>query len=895
MMTFRFLSRVRLRSEWGLFTSFLCFSVVVMILVMASGGASVAWAAQPGDATKETKEAVDHFVPAEKNLSEEWYKKLYDPGEPAWYQGEDLKYIAMPIGGIAAGQVYLLGDGRLSHWDIFNRHTNSGYGAKNYRNIPAPDAVLLQGFAIKAVIGAEHRCRKLDKDDFPGVRFCGEYPLAFVEYVDAAWPLKVTLEAFSPFVPLNSPDSALPATVLKFRVQNTSRQMATVSLCGWLQNGVLYHSASQGGFERVNRGVRREKPFFQGVLSTAEEIADRKDDSRPPLKGAADFGSMMLAVLSNGERQTSVLPAVATPPQFETAEKSETTARSAPDAPLVGEVVQQAAIPAGEEAEFTFVVAWYFPNRPRHGNYYANRFASAEEVVKYISENRARLFSETVLWHDTWYDSTLPRWLLDRLFMPTANLATSTCQWWKNGRFWAWEGVGCCHGTCGHVWNYAHALARLFPDLERSVREMQDFNPAAGFIEDTGEIRFRGEGWKLWAGDSQGGYILKAYREHQMSPDDAFLRRNWPRIRKAVEFLIRQDGNADGLIEGAQHNTYDIDFYGPNTMVGSLYLGALKAAEEMARELKEDDFAETCRKIFEAGRKNSVEKLFNGEYFIQLVDLKKHPKHQYADGCLSDQLFGEGWAAQVGLGYLYPPETVRATLKAIWRYNWAPDVGPQNAAHPPERWFARPGEPGLFTCTWPKSKHLGPESVRYRDEIWTGIEYQVAGHMAYEGMLDEALSIVRGIHERYHPRKMNPWNEVECGDHYARALASYGVFIALCGYEYHGPAGRIGFAPRLQPENFRAAFTAAEGWGTFAQKRSEHEQLEQIVLRWGKLRVQQLSFQLPEGAAAKKVTLTNAGQPLSVNVRQEGNRLTLTLSQPVIIAAGQTLEVKIAY
>ena len=267
-----------------------------------------------------------------------------------------------------------------------------------------------------------------------------------------------------------------------------------------------------------------------------------------------------------------------------------------------------------------------------------------------------------------------------------------------------------------------------------------------------GEIRFRGENWGIWAGDSQGGYILKAYREHQLSQDDAFLKRNWPNIRKATEFLIDQDGNADGLLEGQQHQTYDQNYFGPNTMVGSLYLGALRAAEEMARDTGDVQFADTCRKIFEQGQVNSVKQLFNGEYFIQKVDLEKHPEWQYADGCLADQMFGQGWAHQVNLGYLYPRETVLKSLESIWKYCWAPDVGLQNEKHKPERWFAYPGEAGLFTCTWPKSKHLGPKSTRYRNEIWTGIEYQVANHMAYEGMLTESLAICRAIHDRYHPR-----------------------------------------------------------------------------------------------------------------------------------------------
>ena len=493
----------------------------------------------------------------------------------------------------------------------------------------------------------------------------------------------------------------------------------------------------------------------------------------------------------------------------------------------------------------TFAAVWHFPHRPQHGNFYATRFQDATAVARYIAANYQRLAEQTRLWHNTWYDSSLPYWLLDRLFSTASILATGTCQWWANGRFWAYEGVGCCAGTCAHVWNYEHAMARLFPELERSVREMQDFNPRAGFEESGGTVNFRGESNKLWAGDSQGGTALKAYREHQCSASGDFLKRNWPRIRKTVEFLIQQDGDERRPDRGLAAQYLRHLLLRRNTMVGSLYLGALRAAESMALEVGDAAFAATCRKILDNGRRNTMQKLFNGEYFIQSVDLKAHPEHQYADGCLSDQLFGQGSAHQVGLGYLYPVEAVRSALQADLEVQLGTGRGPQNKAHPPQRWFARPGEAGLFVCTWPKSKHLGRESVLYRDEVWTGIEYQVAGHMAWEGMLTEALAICRAVHERYHPAKHNPWNEIECGDHYARAMASYGVFLALCGFEYHGPHAHLGFVPRLNPHAFKAAFTAAEGWGSLGQRRTDHAQSNRVELRAGRLRLRTLAFELP--------------------------------------------------
>ncbi len=1012
------------------------------------GLADVAGPFQPSD-------VVDHFVPADKKLDPQWVQSLFARGQQTWYSGDDQRTVGMPVGGIGAGQLYLTGDGRLVHWDLFNAHLRTGGGT--YVSPTKPAVEVAQGFALHVRSGAQRIFRKLDREGFPAVRFRGEYPIGRVEYAATDCPVAVSLEAFSPFIPLNAPDSALPATILHFTLKNASAQPVEAALVGLLENvvkracgefvpceplneilrsermtmflasvrtfpasrpkrqpivladfeggaygkwtvegeafgaapatGTIGRQQPVSGFQGkglVNTFIRGDKPqgkltsppfaierrflcFLIGggkhagqtcmnllvdgkVLRTAVgknnerlewqswrlddlqgkqaqlEIVDQSSEGwghvnvdqielcdiprealdLPP-EQQPGFGSMGLAVLGDaqGVVATKVWTANQLSPRLVGPTATGPDDRFSADldipfsstsyfpSPYCGALAKSVHIEPGAEAQITFVVAWHFPNRPQVGNYYATRFNNARAVAEYVAQHFERLASQTRLWRDTWYNSSLPYWLLDRLFAPTANLATSTCQWWANGRFWAWEGVGCCAGTCAHVWNYEHAMARLFPQLERTVREMQDFNPEAGFVADTGEVRFRGEKNKMWAGDSQAGTVLKAYREHQCSADNAFLKRNWPAIRKTLEFLFAQDTNADGLIEGLQHNTYDINFFGPNTMVGSLYLAALLAAEEMAHELGDEAFAATCHNIYESGRRQTMAQLFNGEYFVQKVDLQEHPKHQYADGCLADQLFGQGWAHQVGLGYVYPDDAVRKALASIWKYNWAPDIAPQNQAHPPQRWFAHPGEAGLFTCTWPKSRHLGPQSVLYRDEVWTGIEYQVAGHMAWEGMLTEALAICRGIHDRYHPARHNPYNEIECGDHYARALASYGVFLGLCGFEYHGPKGYLGFTPRLGPDQFRAAFTAAEGWGSLAQQRTPTSQRNAIDLKFGRLSLQTLALTVEQGKPVTHAVVRLAGKDLPHRMQQEGTRVVLQLADSATLTAGQRLEVEL--
>jgi hypothetical protein len=284
-----------------------------------------------------------------------------------------------------------------------------------------------------------------------------------------------------------------------------------------------------------------------------------------------------------------------------------------------------------------------------------------------------------------------------------------------------------------------------------------------------------------------------------------------------------------------------------------------------------------------------MKRLWNGEYFIQEVDESKYKQYQYGPGCLADQLFGQGWAHQVGLGHIYPADNVVTALKSIWKYNWAPDVANQNKRWPPQRPFAVPGEAGLLTCTWPIGGRE-KDPVLYRDEIWTGIEYQVAGHMIWEGLVEQGLSICRGVHERYHPIKRNPYNEVECSDHYTRAMASWGVYTALSGFQYHGPAGRIGFSPRVTPTDFRAAFTAAEGWGSLSQKIADGKQTNEITLAWGKLRLTEVSL---KSELAGDVAVTLRGKPIKSKTDRKDGAVVATFEGPIELRAGHTLELTI--
>ena len=1000
----------------------------------------------PGALAAESAESAP--MPPGPKPSAEWMSALVERGQRKVYAGKELETIGMPCGGVAAGQLYVRGDGTLACWWIFNNAPNTGYGDKCYRPY-RPESPLDQGFAVRVKAeGGPPVVRRLSRDDFDAIEFIGEYPIAEVRYrakQKPALPVEVAAEVFSPFIPLNARDSAMPVTVLRFTVKNTSDKPVEAAVAGWLQNGVCLDLAPAPGWLSRNailrdgagvgvrmdlveappetpREERREtlfedfedgtygqwtvtgeafgpapvtgtlqsqqpvtgwhgkflvntfrngdatqgtavsKPFkiaepyiafligggsHKGltcmnllvdgkVVRTAtgrdqEALASQHWDVRdlagkegrleivdkasgpwghinidyirftksPRRPGGGDprqspgFGDMALTAL---DPQATATAAGASPDAIlaDLAEDGRLAAGDATPYPVgakrCGAVASAVRLAPGEEKALTFLVTWCFPNRAGVGNMYANWFKDSADAARYAAANLDRLRGETRLFRDTYFDTTLPYWFAARVAMPASILATETCQWWKNGRFYAWEGVGCCEGTCTHVWNYEHACARLFPELSRSTRLMQDLGVALD--EKSGLIGFRGN--RAYAADGQCGSVLKVYREHLMSPDRRFLDAAWPKVRQAMEFLITQDSGGDGLIENTQHNTFDINFQGPNTFVGSLYLAALRAAEEMARLEGDAASAAKYRAVFEKGRAGTLERLWNGEYFVQVIPPGTPDKHQYGSGCLADQVFGQGWAHQLGLGYIYPEENVTKALASVFRYDWTSDVGPLNRKWPPQRWFARPGEAGLFTCTWPKGGRPA-EPVLYRDEVWTGIEYQVAGHMLYEGMVREGLAIVRGAHQRYDGATHNPWNEVECGDHYARAMASWGCLLGVEGYVYDGPAGIIGLAPRLAPEDFKAFFTAAEGWGSLVQKRAGRRQTDRVDVKWGKLRVRTLVLEAPEGAKPVKATVTAGGRAVGAEAREDGRRVTISLAEPAVVNRGESLEAVLAW
>ncbi|MGH9649611.1 MAG: GH116 family glycosyl-hydrolase, partial [Terriglobales bacterium] len=586
--------------------------------------------------------------------------------------------LAFPLGGIGTGTISLGGRGQLRDWEIFNRPDMGNTPDYCFAAVWAqakgrkPVARVLEARIAPPYEGESG----LGANNVPGLprlrsaQFEGAYPFARIAFTDEKLPVKVRLEAFNPLVPVDVDASGLPVAILRYTVHNPSTVPMKVGLAFSLQNPV----GKEG-----KQAVFREGEGVAGLFMNNPMIA-----SADPLNG-----SMVLGVLGAPLESVSYLRGWRRAQWWDGAltfwddfSADGTLTSDAPAVNPVGSIAATQTVPAGGEASVTFLIAWHFPNRTPErcgwsapegqektvvGNHYCQRFADAWEVAKHVAKELPSLEARTRKFASLVESSTLPPAVLDAAMSNLSTLRSNTCFRTADGEFHAFEGCndqrGCCHGTCTHVWNYEQATAFVFPSLARSVRESEFLRNT----EESGLMGFRSylpDGLKIWqaaAADGQMGCLMKLYRDWQLSGDTEWLRRLWPKAKKALEFAwIKNgwDGDRDGVAEGVQHNTYDVEFYGPNPLCGVWYLGALRAGEEMARALGDAEAAREYRRLFESGKKWIDANLFNGEYYIQKVvgraaeDVAaglrvgmgganpQAPDYQMGEACLIDQLLG---------------------------------------------------------------------------------------------------------------------------------------------------------------------------------------------------------------------------------------------------------------
>ncbi len=870
------------------------------------------------------------------------------------YTGEQLREVAFPLGGIGTGSIALGGRAELRDFEIFNRPDKgltppfSFFALRAEAEGAPPVTRVLEGviqppysgsFGVTTAAAGLPRFREVELE--------AAYPFARFTLRDPGVPLAVHLEAFNPLIPLDAERSGLPLAVLRFVLVNAGDRPVSAAVAGSLMNCI---------------GVSREGG------DTTSSIAPRGLGALPggnvnePRSARAADGSRLHGLLMRSERveprtpQDGTIALVALAPEatwrrswgsthwnrhlltfwddFSDDGRLDDPEQEGPSPAgqgQIGSVATSVTVPPGGSASCTFLICWHFPHRTAAGcgwntldpqggyvgNYYAARYQDAWDVAVQVAPQLAELEAESARFAGAIAAATLPQPVKEAALNNVSTLRSQTCFRTADGNFFAFEGcgdtLGCCFGSCTHVWNYEQTTPFLFPELALNMRalELEHGTDADGLNFFRLRLPLGSEPWRHAAADGQMGVVMKCYREWQLSGDEAFLRSHWPKIAALVRYCWLPggwDADRDGVMEGVQHNTYDIELFGPNPLCTVWYLGALRAAEEMARAVGDAAFAESCRALFERGSAWVDEHLFNGEYYIQQVrapasldearpELRAgmgetdpaDPDFQVGDGCLIDQLVGQYMAHVLGLGHLLRPANVRAALAAIYRHNFRPALYDHWNTM---RTYALADESALLICSWPRG---GRPRVPfpYFSEVMTGFEYQAAAHMIYEGLVDEGLAVIAAIRARFDGRRRNPWNEQECGHHYARAMAAWAALLALAGLRYSAVTGELALAPRWQPERFRTVWSFPSGWGEAHQERRADTQTVRWEAHAGALEVRSLRLELPEGARPASVSARLGEQAVDASIRQEGQAVTLDFGAAVRIEPGRPLDVRL--
>lgn len=841
------------------------------------------------------------------------------------YKNDYTSHIAFPLGGIGSGSFSISGNGVIVNPEINNhpcRETDcgfSGFAVRAERDGKTVDCRLLCGDNMSDLSGIVRGAFGHGSDFYNGFRhfddvsFEGEFPFAKVHLSDSIFPAVATIEAFNPFIPSNDSDSSIPAAFFNVTLKNTSDKATTFTVMQNMTNMLNLNGLNAYGENKnlkyitLNSNTEDSASTNYGNITIATDSEntshtdywfrgnwfDRTTMFKNDLMATGPLKNRVYDnPLPEGQRDTATL-AVA----FDLA--------------------------PGESKIVRFLISWYVPNAEcsynntvfNYKNYYSTIFESSREVADYCFENWERLYSETALFAKKLYSSSLPAEVLEAIGANLATLKTTTCLRLEDGSFWAWEGVnrysGVCQGTCQHVYNYAYAMAFLFPKLEKGIRN----NEIKSCLEADGKMNFRmpldlkpeASSWRACV-DGQMGFVIKCYREWKLSGDDEWLKASWAKIKSALEYAWSEsnydkwDIEKSGLLSGRQHHTLDVELFGVYSWLTGMYHAALTAAAEMADFMNDTEAAEEYRKICSVGKAELDSKGFNGEYYIQLLNVEdKAPinaltqnsphynlvdkgddtayywddtimqsKYQIENGCEIDQVLADWHSDLNGLTNVFVKEHRVSALKAIYKYNFCNMHDLIN----PCRTFACNDERGVVMCQWPEGVRKPAIPIPYSEECMTGFEYAFAANMLQCGMEAEALEVVREIRKRYDGKRRNPFAELECGASYGRAMASYTFLPIYSGFKFDLPNKTIGFKPLKNGSYF---WSVDGAWGSVKCSEVDLElcvdygalELEYFITAFDsissvKLNGKSINFAFENGTVNAKLSL-NAGDLLSVS------------------------------
>lgn len=856
------------------------------------------------------------------------------------YTGIKTKEISFPLGGIGTGSIGLAGNGRLLDWEIFNRPNKGSMLGFSHFAVKAEDednvidtrilnSDLLPPYQGNELIntpnplngyGVGPRLSNLTGlPHFKDSEFTGTFPLAQIEFFEKKFPGEVRMTAFNPFIPMNNDDSSIPCAMFEIEIKNTTEKTLNYTV-----SSMICNPGKKASDHRLHKNLnltsiqmfpdKSEKNILDGDLSVST-IGDNISYQQYVYRGGwfDTINVYWKDLTSKGHLKNRIY--------------TEKNIYLTDDHSILA---NHQTIASNESKTFKFIISWNYPVfekywellecdcsgkcHPQWDNYYSKLFHDSFSSAKYTAENWDRLYKDTKLFTDTLFDSTLPDVVKDAVSANISIIKSPTVLRLSNGSLYGFEGCscdsGCCEGSCQHVWNYAYALPFLFPELERSYRDLE-----YDYCYDEGKLGFRlqlplGKGVLAFraCADGQFGTIIKCYREWKISGDDNWLKSKWEKIKLSLEYAWnpnnpdKWDLDKDGVLEGRQHHTLDMELFGPNSWLTGFYLAALKACSEIAEYFGEKDKAKEYIDLFNRGKKWVDKNLFNGEYYFHKIDLNnpdfakpyiqteaeedikrtywsdEHSeiKYQIGEGSSIDQLLAQWHANIIGLGEIFDKENVKLAANALHKYNYKETM---RDFFNPCRIYSLNDEAGTIICAYPPNKNKPVISAPYAEETMNGFEYSAAILMIQEGLVDEGLTSVKGVRDKYDGEKRNPWNEFECGSNYARSMASYALIPTFSGFTFDMTKSYIGFNP-IEKERFNSFWAIQNSWGKFEL----NPESATLNIFYGSINLK--SFGVPKYLYIQTVTINN--QEININY----NDGIIYFTDEINLKSGDTLILK---
>lgn len=836
------------------------------------------------------------------------------------------------MGGIGTGSIEFRKDGNFYNWSIFN---NFPRGTGPIFELPTkPKTFEDQSFLFflvrYQVEGEKPQLKLLQLNNslqeggqegiiyyYPWmsavdkIEYSARFPFTNMKFSDADMPIDIELEAFSPFIPFDVKNSALPGVYFNFKIKSKTDKNVDVMLLGSLRNLVGYDTQDKA-FEAKLVNEKNYKFFAQSASGMDEKTST--------------YGQMGLGVIG-GDEVSYYLGWEHKHPYYEKllvenklANIDDTQSRNSVnnenkriangrnDQRCFSSIAVSHKLKAGKEFTSAFFMNWNFPNNyggienhnakdttkcidvrkqigvkqtKNMGLYYQNYFTDINATAAYFATQVDDLSSRSHQFVNDMYSSDIDQFVLDQV-NSQLNTFVSSSTLTKEGNFAIREGL-----TASQSWGpnitsdvslYASPMIiGLFPELQkasmRSHAKLQtkdgEINHGLGY-----DMDFNQNGtWGVYDRvDLVPNFIQMVLRDFLWTNDKQYIREMWPSVKLGINYMLtKRDKDGDQMpdMNGIMCSYDNFPMYGLASYIQSQWINALTMASEVAAEMGEPKLEKQYKEIAQKGSKLMEQKLWNGSYYNLSNDYLG--KKGIDNGCLTDQLIGQWVAHNAGLGYIFDKQNVQKSLKSIMDKSFIYNSFLRN-------------------CSWPAHPDLFPIAtsdlwVDQANTPWTGVELAFASFLIYENMVDDGLKVIKGVDDRYRKAGLY-FDHQEFGGHYYRPMAAWSIMNAFLGYSVN--RGTYSFNPKIKKDTFNMFFTIPAGTAIYKKEVNSI----QIEVKTGEMTFSKLKFE-NSGIKNKKPSLYVSGNQIKgAKIKFVDNKYIIELSKEISIKCNSVVNFK---